>query len=64
MIALLVKVPMLHIEPTQIHLLIPKPNLKGGDPMLFVHMIGFALMLAFIDVIEQVMREKGEWLKF
>lgn len=54
-IAQFVKVPMLHIDEATFNLKIPLPNIDLHHPIIIIQMIGFALMLAVIDVIEQVM---------
>ncbi|MCX6195806.1 MAG: SulP family inorganic anion transporter [Flavobacteriia bacterium] len=50
-----IKVPMLHIPDTPFRLLLPLPNFDVHHPIILLKMIGFALMLGTIDVIEQVM---------
>lgn len=50
-----IKVPMLHIDDTPFRLLLPLPNFDVHHPIILLKMIGFALMLGTIDVIEQVM---------
>lgn len=47
--------PMLHIEQHDIAFHLPLPSASAFEPVFFLKMIGFALMLATIDVIEQVM---------
>lgn len=54
-IAHFVKLPMLHIEEAHFKLQVPLPNIDLHHPIIIIQMIGFALMLAVIDVIEQVM---------
>lgn len=54
-LAQFIHVPMLHIEDTPFRLLLPLPNFDVHHPIILVKMIGFALMLGAIDVIEQVM---------
>ncbi|MFI5203043.1 MAG: SulP family inorganic anion transporter [Flavobacteriales bacterium] len=48
-------VPMLHIEHVPIQFVNPFEFTSGYPPMLLLTMVGYALMLATIDVIEQVM---------
>ncbi len=52
-VAQFVSVPMLQIESVDIKLALPLPNFDG--PLIWLYAIGFAAMLAIIDVIEQVM---------
>ncbi len=47
--------PMLHIEQHDIAFHVPLPSASAFEPLFLLKMIGFALMLATIDVIEQVM---------
>ncbi|XVJ51590.1 MAG: SulP family inorganic anion transporter [Vampirovibrio sp.] len=47
--------PMLHIEHLPIHFNWPLPNIDMHHPSVLIHMAGYALMLATIDIIEQVM---------
>lgn len=54
-LAQFIQVPMLHIDDTPFRLLLPLPNFDVHHPLILVKMIGFALMLGTIDVIEQVM---------
>ena len=54
-IAQFVSVPMLHIDNAPFQLKIPLPNIDMHHPIIILQMIGYALMLATIDVIEQVM---------
>jgi MFS superfamily sulfate permease-like transporter len=49
------KIPMLHIEHTPIQLAWPFPDFNVIPPKMVAEIIGYALMLALIDVIEQVM---------
>ncbi len=48
-------VPMLHIADTPFQLGLPLPNFDLHHPIILLQMVGFALMLGTIDVIEQVM---------
>lgn len=48
-----VPVPMLHVEDARLGLALPLPKIDG--PLILLSMIAFCLMLAVIDVIEQVM---------
>jgi MFS superfamily sulfate permease-like transporter len=52
-LAQFVSVPMLSMEDTELKLALPIPHFDG--PLTAVYMFGFAVMLAMIDVIEQVM---------
>ena len=55
LIAHFVKVPMLHIDHAPFKIKLPLPNIDLHHPVIIIQMIGYALMLATIDVIEQVM---------
>src|SRR6187455_721333 len=46
-------VPMLHVDDVELQLALPLPHFDSA--MTWVYVIGFAAMLAVIDVIEQVM---------
>jgi MFS superfamily sulfate permease-like transporter len=48
------KLPMLHIEHTPIKLALPIPDFSKIPPAMLLEIIGYALMLSLIDVIEQV----------
>jgi MFS superfamily sulfate permease-like transporter len=52
-LAQFVAMPMLHVEDVPIVLSLPLPHFD--DPLTWLYVIGFAAMLAIIDVIEQVM---------
>ena len=52
-LAQFVSVPMLSMEDTELKLALPIPHFD--NPLTIVYMLGFAVMLAMIDVIEQVM---------
>ena len=52
-LAQFVSVPMLHVEDVPLNFALPIPHFDSGLTWLYV--IGFAAMLAVIDVIEQVM---------
>lgn len=52
---MLFKLPMLEIPHIPIKFLLPIPEVSSITPALALQMFGFALMLATIDVIEQVM---------
>jgi MFS superfamily sulfate permease-like transporter len=52
-LAQFVSVPMLSMEDTEIKFALPIPHFTS--PLTVVTMVGFAVMLAMIDVIEQVM---------
>mgnify|MGYP002377965855 CR=1 FL=1 len=54
-IATQVEMPMLHIEPHDLEWKLPIPHVDLHHPVLLLKMLGYALMLATIDVIEQVM---------
>lgn len=48
-------VPMLEVEPVPLRLAWPLPHFDTLSPQLLAEMVAYALMLASIDVIEQVM---------
>lgn len=50
-----IKVPMLHIDDKPLSFQLPLPNFDLHHPIILLKMIGYALMLGTIDVIEQVM---------
>ena len=52
-LALFIRVPMLHEEDVPLSLALPIPHFDSA--LTWVYVIGFAVMLAVIDVIEQVM---------
>ncbi|KAF0158867.1 MAG: sulfate transporter [Syntrophaceae bacterium] len=52
-LAQFVSVPMLKIQDVDIRLALPLPNFAG--PLIWLYAIGFAMMLAIVDVVEQVM---------
>ncbi|MDH4155560.1 MAG: SulP family inorganic anion transporter [Nitrospira sp.] len=52
-LAQFVSVPMLSMEDTELKLAWPIPHFES--PLMVLYMVGFAVMLAMIDVIEQVM---------
>lgn len=52
-LAQFVRVPMLSMEDTELKLALPVPHFDSV--LTFFYMLGFAVMLALIDVIEQVM---------
>ena len=52
-IAQFFQMPMLYVEDVPLSLALPIPHFE--DTFTWLHVIGFALMLAIIDVIEQVM---------
>jgi MFS superfamily sulfate permease-like transporter len=52
-LAQFVSVPMLSMDDTEIKFALPIPHF--GSPLMVLYMVGFAVMLAMIDVIEQVM---------
>jgi MFS superfamily sulfate permease-like transporter len=54
-LAQFIKVPMLHIDDTHLRFILPLPNFDVHHPIILVKMVGFAIMLGTIDVIEQVM---------
>jgi MFS superfamily sulfate permease-like transporter len=53
LLAQFVPVPMLHVDDVDIHFAMPIPHFDNA--LTWVYVIGFAAMLAVIDVIEQVM---------
>lgn len=53
LLAQLVSMPMIHVEDVELSLRLPVPS--GFDATMMIYMIFFSLMLAAIDVIEQVM---------
>lgn len=53
LLAQFVTMPMLHVEDVPIVLALPLPHFD--NPLTWLYVIGFAAMLAIIDVIEQVM---------
>ena len=52
-LAQFVHVPMLHVEDVPLALALPVPHFDS--PLTWMYVVGFAAMLAVIDVIEQVM---------
>jgi hypothetical protein len=48
------RLPMLHIEPADIRVALPFPDFDALPPTMLLEILGYALMLALIDVIEQV----------
>jgi MFS superfamily sulfate permease-like transporter len=52
---MLLQLPMLQVKPTPFFIQLPMPHVDAWTPMLVVQMLGFAMMLCIIDVIEQVM---------
>ena len=52
-LAQFISVPMLSMEDTELKLALPVPHFD--HPLTALYMVGFAVMLAMIDVIEQVM---------
>jgi MFS superfamily sulfate permease-like transporter len=52
-LAQFVTVPMLSMDDTDLQFALPLPHFES--PLTMVYMVGFAVMLAMIDVIEQVM---------
>ena len=53
LLALFVEVPMLHVEAVELRIAAPIPRVESA--MVLVYMVLFCIMLAVIDVIEQVM---------
>ena len=53
LLAQFIHLPMLHVEDVPLSLALPVPHFESGLTWLYV--LGFAAMLAVIDVIEQVM---------
>jgi len=54
-LALYVPAPMLHVPPFTMRIGLPLPHFHNFTPLLGLEMLGYALMLASVDVIEQVM---------
>ena len=52
-VAYFVSMPMLHVDDVPMSLSLPLPKFESG--IIWLYVIGFAAMLAVIDVIEQVM---------
>lgn len=50
-----IKLPMLHLEDVPIKIALPFPDFEKLPPSMLLEIIGYALMLSLIDVIEQVM---------
>ena len=48
------KLPMLHIEASQLKLALPFPDFAHLEPSMLLEIIAYSLMLSLIDVIEQV----------
>jgi MFS superfamily sulfate permease-like transporter len=55
LIAHYVKLPMLHIDNVPFAINLPLPNIDMHHPIIIIQMIGYAMMLTTIDIIEQVM---------
>jgi len=53
LVAQFIPVSMLHVDDIELNLALPVP--KFSDALIIMYVIGFSLMLAVIDVIEQVM---------
>jgi len=53
LLAQFIHVPMLHVEDVPLSLALPIPHFD--NPLTWLYVVGFAAMLAIIDVIEQVM---------
>jgi MFS superfamily sulfate permease-like transporter len=49
-----VALPMLHVEEVPLIVALPLPNFNSLTPLLMLELVGYALMLSLIDVIEQV----------
>ena len=49
-----VALPMLHVEEVPLKIALPLPNFNTLPPFLMLELVGYALMLSLIDVIEQV----------
>ncbi len=49
-----VALPMLHVEEVPLKVAFPLPNFNSLPPFLMLELVGYALMLSLIDVIEQV----------
>jgi MFS superfamily sulfate permease-like transporter len=54
-LAMYLPAPMLHVPPFTLRLGLPFPHFHNFTMLLFFQIIGYALMLAIVDVIEQVM---------
>lgn len=54
-LSFLISLPMLSIDPVPFIIKPPFPNFSTLDTLLLIKMIGFAIILGTIDVIEQVM---------
>ena len=53
-LATYVPLPMLHVEEVPLKIALPFPNFDSLPPALLLELVGYALMLSLIDVIEQV----------
>jgi MFS superfamily sulfate permease-like transporter len=53
-VAMYVRLPMLHVEEVPLKIAVPIPNFDSLPPALLLELVGYALMLSLIDVIEQV----------
>jgi MFS superfamily sulfate permease-like transporter len=53
-LAMYVPLPMLHVEEVPLRIALPFPNFDTLPPALLLELVGYALMLSLIDVIEQV----------
>lgn len=53
-LAMYVPLPMLHVEEVPLKIALPFPNFDTLPPALLLELVGYALMLSLIDVIEQV----------
>lgn len=53
-LAMYVPLPMLHVEEVPLIIALPIPNFDNLPPVLLLELVGYALMLSLIDVIEQV----------
>lgn len=53
-LAMYIPLPMLHVEEVPLKIALPIPNFNSLPPALLLELVGYALMLSLIDVIEQV----------
>jgi len=53
-LAMYIPLPMLHVEEVPLKIALPLPDFDSLPPALLLELVGYALMLSLIDVIEQV----------
>lgn len=53
-VAFYIKVPMLHVAEVPFKIALPFPDFNNMKPLMLLEIVGYALMLSLIDVIEQV----------